>query len=41
MNPMTLAMSNEPVTCIVLAASLQRYIVADIPLLAGDNLHAA
>jgi hypothetical protein len=38
---MTLAMSNEPVTCIVLAASLKRYIVADIPFFAGDNLPAA
>jgi hypothetical protein len=41
MNPVALAMSNKPVACIVLTASFQRYIVADIPILSGHYLHAA
>jgi hypothetical protein len=41
MNPVALAMSNEPVSCIIFTANLQRYIVADIPILSGHYLHAA
>jgi hypothetical protein len=41
MNPVALAMSNQPVAFIVSTASLKGNVMADIPLLAGRYLHAA
>jgi hypothetical protein len=41
MNPVALAMSNEPISCIILTAGLQRYFMTDIPIFSGYHFHIA
>jgi hypothetical protein len=41
MNPVTLPMSNQPIACIISPTSFKRNLMAYIPFLAGQHLHAA